>query len=244
MLQQRSFEILGLKVCNYNYTELLNFIKYNISENIKIRGYYANTFTLLMAKDNPNFRDILNSGLIIRDGIGVHLACKYLYGWRSLNEKTVSTELWNKILLMASRNNFSVCFWGGEKGYEERLRKKILKEYPGIKLVDIFNGYDEIDFYKLFKNKNSDVLMLGLGSPLQEKMSIEIDKLNVFKLILCVGSAIDYFSGAKKRAPLILRKANLEWIYRFITEFKRLKKRYTFDLARFILEVIKQKQNS
>ncbi len=243
-MQQRSFEIFGLKIYNFNYSDLLDLIKEYLSGDKTYRGYYANTFTLLMAKDNPNFRDILNSGLIIRDGIGVHLACKYLYGAKSLSEKTVFTDLWNRILIMASDHNYSICIWGGEKGYEEVLRKKILEEYSGIRLVSILNGYDKFDVNSIFSNLSADILVLGLGSPLQEEVSLKVEKMKRFKFVLCCGSAIDFTSGAKKRAPLILRKANLEWVYRFITEFKRLKKRYTFDLARFILEVIKQKQNS
>jgi len=52
-------------------------------------------------------------------------------------------------------------------------------------------------------------------------------------LILLLGASFEFYFNLKKRAPAFYRKTGLEWLHRFMTEPKRLWKRYTIDIARF-----------
>jgi exopolysaccharide biosynthesis WecB/TagA/CpsF family protein len=53
-----------------------------------------------------------------------------------------------------------------------------------------------------------------------------------------VGSAIDFWSGAKKRAPVWMQKIGLEWLYRLFQEPKRLWKRYIIGIPVFMFNII------
>ena len=69
-----------------------------------------------------------------------------------------------------------------------------------------------------------------LGSPQQEMVCLDILKFeNVKGIGLCVGASFDFLAGKAKRAPIWMQKARLEWLFRLLSEPKRLWKRYLVE---------------
>ena len=94
-------------------------------------------------------------------------------------------------------------------------------------------------FDKISKS-NPDIVLVALGIPLQEKLIYK--HLSKFKkgIFVGVGGSFDVISGHKKRAPKLLIKLNLEWLYRIAKEPKRIKRFYNSNV-RFIFKVRKLK---
>ena len=70
-----------------------------------------------------------------------------------------------------------------------------------------------------------DIVWIGLGAPKQENwMAKHEGRINA--VMVGVGAGFDYFAGNIKRAPMIMQKLSLEWLYRLVQEPKRLYKRY------------------
>ena len=59
-------------------------------------------------------------------------------------------------------------------------------------------------------------------------------------IFIGVGGSFDVLSGTKKRAPKLFIKLNLEWLYRIITEPKRLK-RFWNNNVKFLFKIKKEK---
>jgi N-acetylglucosaminyldiphosphoundecaprenol N-acetyl-beta-D-mannosaminyltransferase len=55
-----------------------------------------------------------------------------------------------------------------------------------------------------------------------------------------VGAAFDFLSGSKRQAPRWMMRAGLEWVFRLITEPRRLWVRYLKNNPEFILLFAKQ----
>ncbi|WP_369280200.1 WecB/TagA/CpsF family glycosyltransferase [Gordonia alkanivorans] len=73
------------------------------------------------------------------------------------------------------------------------------------------------------------IVVLGLGAPKQELLAGEIAARPGGGWILCVGMAINFSAGTHNRAPILVQKARLEWLYRVAQEPRRLLKRYARD---------------
>ena len=58
---------------------------------------------------------------------------------------------------------------------------------------------------------------------------------SVDAVMLGVGAAFDFHAGVKPQAPAWLQKAGLEWLFRFLSEPRRLWKRYLYHNPRFIV---------
>jgi N-acetylglucosaminyldiphosphoundecaprenol N-acetyl-beta-D-mannosaminyltransferase len=77
------------------------------------------------------------------------------------------------------------------------------------------------------------VLWVGLGSPLQEQwMSMVAGRLDV-GLMIGVGRAFNYMAGALRRCPEWMVNTGLEWAYTFLSEPRRLWRRYLLGNAQF-----------
>jgi N-acetylglucosaminyldiphosphoundecaprenol N-acetyl-beta-D-mannosaminyltransferase len=77
------------------------------------------------------------------------------------------------------------------------------------------------------------VLIVGLGAPKQELWVHQHRGELRAKVALCVGATIDFLAGERNRAPLWMRHAGLEWLYRVLGEPRRLAARYARDAIIF-----------
>ena len=77
---------------------------------------------------------------------------------------------------------------------------------------------------------SANVLVVGVGAPKQEKWIVKHrDKLPNIKTFLAVGAAIDFEAGHKPRSPEFVTELGLEWLYRTMSEPKRLWRRYLIE---------------
>jgi N-acetylglucosaminyldiphosphoundecaprenol N-acetyl-beta-D-mannosaminyltransferase len=75
----------------------------------------------------------------------------------------------------------------------------------------------------------SDIYFFAVGSPRQEILANLLKESGAKGAFLCIGASILFLAGEEKRAPILIQKMNLEWLYRLIQDPKRLAKRYLFD---------------
>lgn len=86
----------------------------------------------------------------------------------------------------------------------------------------------------MINSSGANVLIVGVSSPKQEKWIAKYrHDMPKVKLFMALGATIDFEAGIKKRAPITWQKMNLEWLYRFLCEPKRLFRRYFIDDVRF-----------
>lgn len=72
--------------------------------------------------------------------------------------------------------------------------------------------------------------LLALGSPVQEMLARAIASDDRATGVgLCIGAGLDFWLGHKRRAPRLMRRLGLEWLFRLSQEPERLWKRYLVD---------------
>lgn len=182
--------------------------------------------TLAASKDG-HYRDVLNkSSLNIPDGIGLLYAAKLLklLGKTdvTLKERVTGTDLAIKLIQLSKNENFAIFFLGASS--ESNAKTIEFAKGHGAKVAGGFT--EDINSEKCMEAINKvkpDLLLVALNFPRQEKwIAANLPKLPSVKLAIGVGGAFDFISQARMRAPLILRKLGLEWLYRLILEPRRL----------------------
>jgi N-acetylglucosaminyldiphosphoundecaprenol N-acetyl-beta-D-mannosaminyltransferase len=84
-----------------------------------------------------------------------------------------------------------------------------------------------------------DYVWVGLGAPKQDLwVAAHREQLGAAAL-LAVGAAFDFHAGRKRRAPRWMQRTGTEWLFRLLTEPRRLVGRYTVVNARFLWLVLK-----
>lgn len=237
-------KILGLKIENSTYNEILAEIDTTISLKKQFSFSYVNAYVALLANKNAELHKNLNEfSALFSDGIGMYWASKLLYGKFGLSERINGTDLYFKILQLAEKKKYKVFFFGGGEEAVANLKKNLIKSYPHILIGGIIKrdtNFTE-DILSSISHSNSDILFVGLGTPDQEKWIASFGKKCNVPIQISVGSGIDFLSGAYQRAPALFRKFGLEWLFRLMLEPKRLWKRYLVGIPTFLLQVIKQK---
>ena len=91
------------------------------------------------------------------------------------------------------------------------------------------------------KQKEPDIVFAALGMPQQEMLIYKHLKEFSKGIFIGVGGSFDVISGMKKRAPELFVKCNLEWLYRIVSEPKRLK-RFWNNNIKFLFVVWREKR--
>lgn len=222
-----------------NFCELL---KDRINSNKKTFIVTANPETFVISENDKEMKNMLldKNVILVPDGIGVVKAARMLN--ISVSERIAGVDIAKFLLEYANYKSLKLYLFGSKQEVIDEMKNVIKKEYSNINLVGATNGYinDKDKEFENIKKTNPDIVMVALGIPNQEKQIYR--HLNEFKkgVFIGVGGSFDVLSGTKKRAPKIFIKLNLEWLYRILSEPKRLK-RFWNNNIKFILKVKKMK---
>lgn len=175
------------------------------------------------------------------DGIGMSIG-NYL-----VTKKWISgingTDLFPILMKYLNNMNMAIYLLGSKEDVVKKASEKIKERFPSVKINGYSNGYfsseDEQNVVATIKKSCSDLLIIGMGFPLQEKFAFRNKESLGVKCIWTVGGLFDFISESKPRAPKILRRLKFEWLFRFTLEPRRMFFRYTIVLIWFFFHVIK-----
>lgn len=203
----------------------------------------ANSETFVLAYNNYDFKNILlnNSTTIVPDGISIVKTGKRL-GY-NIKERIPGIDITNTLLSYANELKKSLYIFGSTEEVITLSKENVLKNYPNSILLGTSNGYVE-DKHKVINEiarLKPDIVLVGLGVPLQEETIF--NNLDKFKkgIFVGVGGSLDVISGKKKRAPKTFIKYNIEWLYRIIKEPIRIIRFIKYNI-KFLFIVKKNKK--
>jgi N-acetylglucosaminyldiphosphoundecaprenol N-acetyl-beta-D-mannosaminyltransferase len=93
------------------------------------------------------------------------------------------------------------------------------------------------ELIQTLRSQRPDVVLVGLGSPKQEKLIALLKDALPTTWFVGVGISFSFTAGTVPRAPLIVQKAGLEWAHRLVTEPRRLWRRYLVEDLPFAAEL-------
>ena len=152
-------------------------------------------------------------------------------------KKIAGCDLWLNIVDKYYRNK-SFYLIGAKQNIIEKTVKKLRNQYKGIEIINYRNGYfnDNEDYKLLYEDilrNKPDIIFVAMGSPLQEKLIINLQDLHK-ATYMGLGGSFDIYVGKLKRAPDIFINLNLEWAFRLIREPQRFSRQLIFLIPFFL----------
>lgn len=174
---------------------------------------------------DSDFHEVLeHSDYLLRDGVGLelHLMLRDTKPGMNLNGTDLIPEI---IAAVNEANTGQIALYGSRIEYVQAAKEVLA--YRGI-AVDVMDGFRPDDDYiqQALKDKPR-LIVLGMGMPKQEKLSLKLrSALNGTPVLIVNGGAIiDFMAGIYPRAPSWIRRVRLESLYRLSLEPRRLWRR-------------------
>jgi N-acetylglucosaminyldiphosphoundecaprenol N-acetyl-beta-D-mannosaminyltransferase len=207
----------------------------------------VNAHCLNLCYEDRALRDSLNGAdVVFCDGAGVMLAARML-GGRIPARITYAAWIW-RLAGFAATEGFSFYFLGAPPGVAQEAARRLRERYPGLRIVGIRHGYFDhspgsTENEAVLEEINAtapDILLVGLGMPLQERWLTQNRYRLDARVALTGGAVFDYVSGRVRRGPRILTESGFEWLARLLHEPRRLWRRYILGNPLFLLRVLRQ----
>jgi N-acetylglucosaminyldiphosphoundecaprenol N-acetyl-beta-D-mannosaminyltransferase len=137
--------------------------------------------------------------------------------------------------------------YGGADGVAERRAAQRRARVPGLAIVGTatppfrpLSGAEEAEIVRCINDARPNIVWVGLSTPKQERwMHAHVGRLSA-QVLIGVGAAFDFHAGLKKQAPRWMQRSGLEWLFRLLTEPRRLWRRYLTNNPRFVCGVALQ----
>lgn len=199
-------------------------LKLNVLLENKSKGYCCvlnPNIIVTCYKDKSYFNTIKLAAFNICDAISVELINNF-----TKKRKIKSVPGPDIFIDLARSSNYTQFFIGGENEDQLSALKNNLNN-SNFKSKDFYcppflnvKDFNYIKISKLINKNKPDIIWIGLGAPKQEVFMSKLLPHIHGGLLIGVGAAFNFYSGYKnyKRAPKILRKLKLEWLYRIFSE--------------------------
>lgn len=193
----------------------------------------------LAAQDADLGSVIGGASFVVPDGMPLLWAAR-LRGER-LAERVAGASLIFSLSGAAARNGLSVYLLGGAAGVPQQAAGELTRRYPGLVIAGTDApplGFDaSADGVEAVRARLTaaapDIVFVGLGCPKQERLIARVAPALPAAWFIACGGAIPFAAGLQRRAPLWLREAGLSWLFRLVTEPRRLFRRYLVHDAPF-----------
>jgi N-acetylglucosaminyldiphosphoundecaprenol N-acetyl-beta-D-mannosaminyltransferase len=201
---------------------------------------------LVVAQRDPAIRHALNHcGMATEDGMPL-VWWSRLAGF-SRARRVCGSDLLDKMCAYGLQHNFRHYFYGASPKVLEQLIKRLQRRHPGLGVAGFrsppfrpLTAAEDAADIAAINEAQPDFVWVGLGMPKQEKWMVEhLGRVNATALI-GVGAAFDFHAGTKPRAPVWMQRAGLEWVFRLMSEPRRLAHRYLIDNVLFIGHMLRQ----
>jgi N-acetylglucosaminyldiphosphoundecaprenol N-acetyl-beta-D-mannosaminyltransferase len=241
-------DILGYPVLNEPASRVAAMVCDDLGAHRRHSFVFLNPHSVVIAEHEPAFRAaIVNADGIFCDGVGLSLAGLVLNRRRAIRVygfeffRALSREL-------SARQTGRVFFLGGSDDLLADLVSRYRAEFPGIAAVEShappyrssFGSADLEEMARRIDAFGANVVWVGLGSPKQEKVLLELMCRCGVDCGAAIGAVFDFYTERIPHAPAWIRRIGLQWVHRLALEPRRLWRRTLISSPVFVWLVLKR----
>lgn len=195
----------------------------------------SNLDFLYQAHRDPEMHRIhVEADLVVPDGMPLVWLSRLL--GPALRRRVAGSDLVPLLAEAARDHGLSVFAVGAGPGVAERALRVLQERYPGLRVAGWdappaapVHGLDDEALVRRLEAARPDLLFVAFGAPKQEKwIRLHADRVRA-PVMIGVGGSLDFLVGAQLRAPRWTHRLGLEWLWRLLSQPRRLFRRYRDD---------------
>jgi N-acetylglucosaminyldiphosphoundecaprenol N-acetyl-beta-D-mannosaminyltransferase len=236
------FSLLGVRILNTTSLRVMDWLE----EALRCRGrrpgsvFFVNAHTLNLAASDAAYRATLNGvDLVLGDGTGVRWGAR-LQGIQ-MAENINGTDFVPQWFRSAEHGH-SYFLLGAAPKTIAMAADFAQRTFPGWTLAGCHHGYlsdpaATASALEQIHEARPDVLLVGMGNPIQEQwIERHRDQIDA-AVCLGVGGLFDFWAGNVRRAPRWLRRLGHEWLWRLYEQPGLKARRYLIGNPLFLARV-------
>lgn len=227
-------ELLGVRVDPITIPELLDLISEAIRAQQRVVIGNHNLHSIYLFHRDPKMRLFYEKVVALSYIDGMPLVFwGQLLGKRVRRAQRITFVDWGPILAMhAAQRGWRVFYLGGKPGVADLAADRLKGRFPGL-MIRTHHGYFSPAENEAVLGEIADfgthVLLVGMGMPKQEHWIVDnADKIKA-NIVVAVGAGFNYIAGVIPTPPRWMGEMGLEWLYRLLSEPRRLWRRYLVE---------------
>lgn len=208
---------------------------------------YLNAATVNLAFERPEYAALLRRmDCLYADGQAVVWAARWL--GTPIPERVNAGDFTREFAQAMAGEGRTLALVGGAPGEADRTAAVFTAWAPDLKIVYTHHGFyadhEAESVREGIERADPDLVLLGMGSPRQERQALAWAAQGRPRAWWCVGALFEYYAGTRRRAPVWMRRAGMEWAFRLALEPGRLWKRYIVGNPLFVIRVLTRRSAS
>lgn len=134
----------------------------------------------------------------------------------------------------AAKEGRSIFLLGGDEGVAGAARRILESRFPGLAIGGIASPRvsfpptqgELAEVGRVLAEAAPDLVYCAFGTPKQERLAAELAPSFPRTWFLGCGASLSFIAGHRRRAPVLLQRLGLEWLFRMLEEPGRLARRY------------------
>jgi N-acetylglucosaminyldiphosphoundecaprenol N-acetyl-beta-D-mannosaminyltransferase len=236
----KRFNILGVSISSVNLPATVACMKEWIESNHKSYIVLTGVHGIIEMQKDDLLKSINNSsGLTTPDGMPVVWIGRSK-GFKDI-EKVYAPDIMLATFQLSTSQGYRHFFYGGNVDVADLLAKKMTDRFPGLNVVGTYcppfrrlTPQEEEGIANLINAATPDIVWVGLGCPKQEYWMARYRPLLNAPVIIGVGAGFDFLSGLKPLAPNWIKNSGFEWLFRMVSDPRRLWPRYSRIVPKFL----------
>ena len=239
-------DVLGCPIDRLGIDEAVDRCRELIEETNRTTSQVSvNAAKLVAIREDALLRElVVGCDLVTADGQSVVWASRLLGD--ALPERVAGIDLMPRLLQLAEARGQRVFFLGATPQVLARAVATIASRHPRLHVAGSRDGYfrpeEEERVRDEIRAAAPDILFVAMTSPRKEQWVAAAAELDV-GFAMGVGGSLDVVAGLVRRAPRLVQRLGLEWLFRLAQEPRRLLRRYVTTNTRFLLLLIREVTN-
>jgi N-acetylglucosaminyldiphosphoundecaprenol N-acetyl-beta-D-mannosaminyltransferase len=241
--------ICGIEIDSHSFEKVVEIISDHAQSGQTSRYVVTpNAQHIVLFQSDKRFQAVYqNAFLSVPDGVPLLWAAQFLQ--TPLSERVNGTDLFENLCEIAAQQKLKVFLLGGRPNVAETTKILLQRRHPKLNIVGTYcppYGFesDPVELERVnyaIQAAAPNILFVALGSPKQELWIYNNYQSLGVPISLGIGASFELVSGVVPRAPKLMQKIGMEWLFRLLMEPRRLWKRYIVCNTVFIWLVLRQR---
>jgi N-acetylglucosaminyldiphosphoundecaprenol N-acetyl-beta-D-mannosaminyltransferase len=197
----------------------------------------VNVAVLMMMRVDSRLQGFVDrAAVVVADGQPLIWVSRWLR--TPLPERVAGADLVDALAQRAESEGLGVYLLGARREVVEAAARRLIDRWPRLKLCGIADGYfspeEARERVREIAHSGANILLVAMGVPRQEYLLEEHWGQLGVNIAVGVGGSFDVVAGFRIRAPRVVQKLGLEWLFRLAQEPRRLWRRYLITNSQFL----------